>query len=151
MSLMLLAAMSIAGCANDAAIRENARQLEQQKQSLEQMKTDLAAIKAAQHSYQSPAPVAGGCDVAVMSEAVKRGAERFAAGDLRASLGYYSDALAACPSSAQAEVDVGRVYERMGDKEQARAHYEQAISKAAAAIAAETQARNALARMAHRR
>ena len=43
-------------------------------------------------------------------------ADKFAAGDFNKALGYYQDALMACPHDDQAEVNVARSYEALGNK-----------------------------------
>ena len=45
-----------------------------------------------------------------------RGGDKFAAGDFNKALGYYQDALLACPNDERAEVNVARSYEALGNK-----------------------------------
>ena len=45
-----------------------------------------------------------------------RGGDKFAAGDFNKALGYYQDALLACPNDDRAEVNVARSYEALGNK-----------------------------------
>lgn len=58
-----------------------------------------------------------------MREATRKGGERFAASDFSGALSYYQDALTACPSNAQANVNLARAYEAVGDRAEAVAHY----------------------------
>ena len=48
--------------------------------------------------------------------ATHRGGDKFAAGDFNKALGYYQDALLACPNDERAEVNVARSYEALGNK-----------------------------------
>ncbi len=132
-----------------SAIEANQRQLDQQKAELEQLKQEVAALKAAQQpTYPTAMPPAGSCDADVMRAATKRGGERFAAGDFVRALGYYQDAVTACPGNAQAELNVGRTYEALGLRAQAIEHYKRASQSTAAADSdAAGQARGALARL----
>jgi tetratricopeptide (TPR) repeat protein len=118
-----LIAASLAGCMS-AQIEENTRQLTQQKAELEKLQNEIAALNAAA-SASAPAP-AGSCDPDVSRIATRRGGERFAASDFGRALGYYDDALAACPGSARAELNVARAYEALGQRADAIKHYQQA-------------------------
>lgn len=144
---MALAVM-VAGCLQKA-IEENQRQLEQQQSQLDELKQQVAALKAArQPAYPTTMPPPGSCDTAVMQEATKRGGDRFAAGDFSRALGYYQDAVTACPSSAQAQLNVARAYESLGQRDQAIAYYRRASqSTMSADSSAARQARDALARL----
>ena len=68
----------------------------------------------------------GGCDKGVESMASQRGGEKFSAGDFNAALGYYQDALAACPNDDRADVNVARAYEALGNKVSAIKYYRKA-------------------------
>ena len=46
------------------------------------------------------------------------------------ALGYYQDAVTACPTSAQAQLNVARAYEALGDRDQAMDYYKRAIQAA---------------------
>ncbi|MFZ0889146.1 MAG: hypothetical protein WA005_11885, partial [Candidatus Binataceae bacterium] len=64
------------------------------------------------------------------------------------ALGYYQDALTACPDSAQAELNLARTYEAMGQREDAIAHYRNAEKGGGeSGDAAARQARDALSRL----
>lgn len=114
-----LTAGSVAGC-QSAQIEENTRQLEQQKAELVRFENEIAVLNAAA-SASAPAP-AGSCDPEVSKIATRRGGERFAASDFGRALGYYEDALAACPGSARAELNVARAYEALGQRAYAIKH-----------------------------
>jgi hypothetical protein len=88
------------------------------------------------------------CDKTGMGLAARHGAEQYAAGEYTGALAYYQEALAACPASAHALVDVVRAYEALGESGMAADYYKRAIQFAStddAAIA--EQARQALARL----
>jgi tetratricopeptide (TPR) repeat protein len=150
----LIFAGTLGGCSNDA-LKANQQQLEQQQGELDQLKKDVAALQAQHPPAYSTAPsntsntsVAGGCDKAVMQVATRKGGERFAASDFNRALGYYQDALSACPASAQAQLNVARTFEAMGDRDQAIAHYK--VASAATGPNdrdAAREARDAIARL----
>lgn len=146
--LAILLAVTAAGCLSEA-IKENQRQLDQQKAELEQLKQQVADLKAAQQpSYTTTAPPPGSCDKAVMQAATRHGGERFAASEFSKALGYYQDAVTACPTSAQAQLNVARAYEALGERDQAINYYQRAIQAAPSGGAAVgDQARQALARL----
>ena len=152
MGLAIVMALSAAGCLSDA-IEENQRQLDQQKAELDQLKQQVADLKAAQQpSYPTTAPPPGSCDKAVMQAATRHGGERFAASEFTKALGYYQDAVTACPASAQAQLNVARAYEALGDRGQAMNYYRRAVQAAPsdhdANPAVAEQAQRALARLA---
>jgi Tfp pilus assembly protein PilF len=84
-----------------------------------------------------------------MREATRKGGERFAASDFSGALGYYQDALTACPKSAQAMVNLARAYEAVGDRAEAVAHYKTAANASGSGTdaAAVRDARAALTRL----
>jgi tetratricopeptide (TPR) repeat protein len=83
-----------------------------------------------------------------LEAATKRGGEHFAAGNFSLALGYYKDAVTACPTSAQAQLNVARAYEALGLRERAIEHYKLASESTAPADSqAATQARQALVRL----
>ncbi len=145
-------ALSAAGCLSEA-IKQNQQQLDQQKIELEQLKQQVADLKAAQQpSYPTTPPPPGSCDKAVMQVATKHGGERFAASEFDKALGYYQDAVTACPTSAQAQLNVARAYEALGDRDQAIGYYRRVVQSAPsdhdADPAVSEQAQQALARLA---
>ncbi len=127
-------AVSASGCLSDA-IKEDQRQLDQQKAELEQLKQQVADLKNAQQpTYPTTAPPPGFCDKSVMQVATRHGGERFAASEF---------------TSAQAQLNVARAYEALGDRGQAMNYYKSALQSAPSDDAAVAeQARQALARLA---
>ena len=148
----MVMALGAAGCLSDA-IKQNQQQLDQQKAELDQLKQQVADLQAAQQpSYPTTAPPPGSCDKAVMQVATRHGGERFAASEFDKALGYYQDAVTACPTSAQAQLNVARAYEALGDRDQAMDYYKRAIQSAPsdhdAVPGVSEQAQQALARLA---
>ncbi len=95
-----------AGCMGDQIdatkqlVQQQQEQLEHQQQEIEALKANLSYTPGVAES--SP----GGCDKGVETFASQRGGDRFSAGDFSKALGYYQDALSACPTDARAEVNV---------------------------------------------
>ena len=146
-AILVVPLLLLSGCGQSAINEENRQLLAQQQAQLDQLKQQMAALQV-QHSYTSDAPAAGGCDRSVMHEATRKGGERFAAGDFPHALGYYQDAVTACPTSAQAQLNVARSYEAIGDRAQAVTHYRLAADATGGADAdAVRQAREAIARL----
>jgi len=98
----MVAASLLAGCFNDALLKANQQQLEQQQTQLNQLKQEVAALQTQHAPYSNPSVTPGSCDPNIMHEATRKGGERFAASDFSAALSYYQDALTACPNNAQA-------------------------------------------------
>jgi tetratricopeptide (TPR) repeat protein len=148
--LAIVMALGTPGCLSDE-IKQNQQQLDQQKAELDQLKQQVADLQAARQPYPTTAPPPGSCDKAVMQVATRHGGERFAASEFTKALGYYQDAVTACPTSAQAELNVARAYEALGDRGQAMDHYQRAIQSAPsdhdAAAGLAKQAQQALARL----
>lgn len=146
-----LGMFAILGGCEQNAIKENKRLLEQQQTQLDQMKQQISALQSQQTSsaYSAATPPPGGCDTAVLKEATRKGGERFGASDFGHALGYYKDAATACPQSAQAQLNLARTYEAIGDREHALPHYRLAADATGphADSAAVQNARNALARL----
>jgi len=139
-------ALTMVAC-QSAALQANQAQVEQQQKQIEQMQQQIEEIKA-QNGSRTSAPPSGSCDHAVMAQATRQGGDKFAAGDFSGALGYYQDALAACPGNARAELNLGRAYEALNDKGQAMSHYQGAASSSdPAESAAETEAHNAIDRL----
>lgn len=122
--------------------------LEQQQTQIDQLQQEIAAVQTTQASSTTAVPT-GACDEAVMREATRKAGERFAANDLRQALGYYQDAVTACPQSPRAQLNLGHVYEAMSDVPEATAHYKQAADASGppADPDAVAQARTALVRL----
>jgi tetratricopeptide (TPR) repeat protein len=139
-------ALALVAC-QSAALQANQAQVEQQQKQIEQMQQQIEEMKAQNGSRTSPPP-SGSCDHEVMAQATRQGGDKFAAGDFSGALGYYQDALAACPGNARAELNLGRAYEALNDKGQAMAHYQSAASSSdPGESAAETEAHNAIERL----
>jgi tetratricopeptide (TPR) repeat protein len=153
MSLVLataiICACALAGCFDDAGVRTNQQLLRQQQAELDQLKEQVAALQIQRPAYSTVASPAGACDKTIMREATRKGGERFAAGDFVHAIGYYQDAVTACPKSAQTQLDLARSYEAIGDHASAIEHYRLAAeaSGANADPDAVRQARQALGRL----
>jgi len=122
----LFAAFMLAGALGgclQGAIDANRRQLEDQQAQLDQLKRQVAALQSQRASYSTAPLPPGACDTAVMKEATRKGGERMAAGDATKALGYYQDAVTACPASAQAQLNLANTYESIGDRALAVQHY----------------------------
>jgi tetratricopeptide (TPR) repeat protein len=131
-----------------AALQANQAQVVQQQKQIEQMQQQIEEMKAQNGSPTTSPPPSGSCDHEVMAQATRQGGDKFAAGDFSGALGYYQDALAACPGNARAELNLGRAYEALNDKGQALAHYQNAASSSdPGESAAETEAHNAIDRL----
>ncbi|MGH7986404.1 MAG: hypothetical protein ACREQX_08985 [Candidatus Binataceae bacterium] len=111
------------------------------------MKNQLAAIRQQASPAYSSVPSAGGCDQSVMKEATRKAGEHFAASDYGHALGYYQDAATACPGSAQAQLNLARTYEAIGDRQHALQHYRLAADASKANTAVVSQANEAIARL----
>ncbi len=141
-------ALSIAACSQGALIKANQKQLEQQQAQLEQLQQEIAALQNQRSGNDYSSPPAESCNLKIMRQATLKGGERFAASDFSGALSYYQDALTACPQSAQANLNVARAYEAIGDRSQALSHYRIAANSGAQGDAeAARQARVALSRL----
>ena len=142
-------ASMLSGCSNDALIKANQQQLEHQQAELDKLTQEVAALQTQPRAPDYAAAAPGSCDRNILSAATRKGGERFAASDFGAALSYYQDALTACPGSAQANVNLARTYEALGDRQQALAHYKiaAAATGADADAAAVRDARLALSRL----
>ena len=143
-----LVAASLMSC-GDSQIEANNELVKQQQTQIEQMQQEIESLKVNQTGYTpGVSSSAGGCDKAVETTATQRGGERFAASDFGKALGYYQDALTACPTDDRAEVNVARAYESLGDKASAVKHYRKAANSGGPTVSnAQTQAQNALVRL----
>ena len=149
LAIIVINACALAGCVSDAGIKANEKLLEQQQAQIDQLKQQLAVLQARRPDYGTAAPAVGSCDSAVMREAVRKGGERFAAGDFVHAIGYYQDAVTACPQNAKTQLDLARSYEAIGDRVEAAEHYRLAANASGADADADSvrQARQALARL----
>ncbi len=132
-------------------INANKQELSEQRAQLAELQREVAALKARNlnPSYSTAPPRPGACDPAVMREATRKGGERMAAGEVNTALGYYQDAVTACPASAEAQVNLANVYETLGDRSAAVEHYRLAANASGARADAKSvaKARAALQRL----
>jgi|YelNatPaOPRAMG01_1025707.scaffolds.fasta_scaffold06966_3 tetratricopeptide (TPR) repeat protein len=133
----LAAVVAFAGGCEQAELKANEEQVKAQQQQIEELQRQIAAIKAQQsyappptaRAYPAAAPgTPGSCDRDVMRLATRRGGEAFSSGNLTRALGYYRDALTACPGNARAALNVARTYEAIGNRDEAIKYYRQVAS-----------------------
>jgi tetratricopeptide (TPR) repeat protein len=115
------------GCQN-AAIEANQRQVQQNQAMIEQSQREIASLKAQQNSPAPSPSKAAACDKTVEASATHRGGDALASGDMTKALGYYQDALTACPSSSKADMNLARVYETLDNRDAAIRYYRAAAS-----------------------
>ncbi|SRR5579883_680990 len=132
------------GCI-DTLAKANQRQLERQQAELDQLKEQVARLQNQRPTYSYSLPPA--CDLKILQEATRKGGERFAAGEFDAALGYYQDALTACPGNAQANLNMARTYEALGDRARALEHYRRAADASDADADSLREARSAINRL----
>ena len=139
-----------AGCMGDEIAATN-KLVQQQQEQIEHQQQEIETLTANQNRSYTPAGAAsspGGCDQGVETAANQRGGDRFAAGDFGKALGYYQDAVSACPNDARAEVNVARTYEALGNQSAAINHYRKAADTKGPTVSdASEEARAALERM----
>ncbi len=145
-SIGALAVLAIiaSGC-DEAAIKANQQQVAMQQAQIDKMQKEIVALKAGQTpTYAVTTPSAaipagtvpsgaatapgapGTCDQTVLRTATRRGGDSYSSGDLKRALGYYRDAVAACPGDASAQVNLARTYEALGNDPDAMTHYRKA-------------------------
>lgn len=138
----------LAGCASDQ-IKANQQQLEQQQAQLDQLKQQIVALQNQRPAYSTTVAPPGSCDEAVLHEASRKGGDRFAANDFGHAVGYYQDAVTACPRNGRAQLNLARTYEALGQRVEALDHYK--LAAAASGIDADAatsgQAQQALSRL----
>lgn len=151
-------ALTLSAC-ESATLKANEQQVQQQQTQIEQNQMEIQKMLAQQQSYgggaasgssSAPAPVAsaGGCDKSVMAEATRHGGDKLASGDFTHAIGYYQDALTACPNNPRAELNLAHAYEAAGNRTAAIDHFRDAAhSTDPAESSAEEEARNALVRL----
>jgi tetratricopeptide (TPR) repeat protein len=156
-SLALAAMLSmlalVAGCANDA-IEANQRQVEANQALIEKTQRELAELQANQGSTPPPsassdtaATTSGGCDQKVEATATKRAGDAYAASNMTKALGYYQDALTACPTSAKAALNLAHINETMSNRDAAIRYYRQAATSSDADPHTLTDAKASLSRL----
>ena len=142
-------ALLLAQCFNDPLVKSNQQQLQRQQAELDQLKHEMTRLQTQRSTSDYPSPQAGSCDSNIMREATRKGGQRLAASDFGGALSYYQDALTACPQDAQANLNLARAYEALGDRAQAVAHYRMAANAGGSEANADAirDARSALARL----
>jgi tetratricopeptide (TPR) repeat protein len=148
--LALLTIIAFSGCEQNQ-IDANNRQLAAQQAQLDELKQQVTVLQnqSGQGSYMTPAIAPNACDAAVMKEATRKGGERMAGGNPVEAVGYYRDAVTACPSSAEAQLNLAHAYEITGDSSAALQHYRLAAAASGpnADPAAIEKARDAITRL----
>ncbi len=160
-TLTALALAVSSGCEQEA-IDANRRQVEANQAQIEETQKELAALRTQNAAVPAPSPAASStspatsptspaaassCDKGVMKVATRRGGDAHASGDLKRALGYYKDALTACPGNARAELNLASAYEAMGNRTEAIAHYRAAAASKDSDAKALQDARLALSRL----
>jgi tetratricopeptide (TPR) repeat protein len=146
--LLLLPLVMALGCGANAAIQANQRQVEQNEALIEQQQRDIERLKAEQPGAPEPVPgTTGSCDKGVEATATRRGGDAYSSGDMSKALGYYQDALTACPSSSRADMNLARVYETLDNRDAAIRYYRAAASAKDSDGAKSSDANAALARL----
>jgi len=146
---MLLLPLTLTfGCANDA-IEANRRQVEANQALIEQTQQQIAMLQANQGAAPSTAASAqpGGCDKTVEATATRRAGDAYAAGNMAKALGYYQDALTACPGSSKAALNLARTDETMNNRETAIRFYRQAAASSDSDVRSIQDAKSALSRL----
>jgi tetratricopeptide (TPR) repeat protein len=145
----MTAALLFCACSNDALLKANQQQLEQQQTELNQLKQEVSTLQTQRPANNYPTLPPGSCDPNIMREATRKGGERFAASDFSGALSYYEDALSACPNNSRANLNLARAYEALGERAQAVQHYRLAANATGsdADAAAVRDARAALTRL----
>ncbi|MHB8384678.1 MAG: tetratricopeptide repeat protein [Candidatus Binataceae bacterium] len=135
--------------ANEQEVQQQQAQIEQNQLEIQKLMTQQQGSGGGGRSGSSSVAAAGnGCDKSVMAAATRHGGQKLAAGDFTHALGYYQDALSACPNNPRAEVNVARAYEAAGNPSSAIEHYRIAAhSTDPAESTSEEVARNALVRL----
>jgi tetratricopeptide (TPR) repeat protein len=143
-------ALIASGCGGDQIEATN-KLVQQQQAQLEQQQQELEALKTQQNQTYTPGVATtspGGCDKQVEQVASQRGGDKFATGDYAKALGYYRDALMACPTDDRASVNVARTYEALGNNAQAIKYYRQAADSSGPTVSdASEEAKSALLRL----
>jgi tetratricopeptide (TPR) repeat protein len=149
LAILLLLLATTSGCGNDA-IEANRRQVEANQALIEQTQQQIAMLQANQGAGPSQAvePAQPGiCDKKVEATATRRAGDAYAAGNMTKALGYYQDALTACPGSSQAALNLARTDEAMNNREAAIRFYRQAAASSDADTHSMQDAKAALSRL----
>ena len=147
LAMVLLTLALACGCANDA-IEANRRQVEANQALIEQTQRELAMLQAQQSSPPPPAPgQPGACDKKVEATATRRAGDAYTAGNMTKALGYYQDAMTACPSSSKAALNLAHVNETMNNRDAAIRYYRQAAASSDSDAHSIQDAKAALSRL----
>ncbi|HLH77003.1 MAG TPA: hypothetical protein VKV28_09390 [Candidatus Binataceae bacterium] len=140
----LVGLVGLLGCAaNNASTQELQRQIQLQGEEIKHQEAQIAALQAQSHPPPILPPPA--CDHEVLHLAQRHGDEQMAAGNFNGALGYFQDALTACPTSASALLKAAQAAGASGKRALAIEYYHRAAKAADPAVAA--RARRALAAM----
>ena len=143
-------ALVASGCMGDQIDATN-KLVQQQQEQLEHQQQELEALQSNQNQGYTPGVATsprGGCDKDVELTATHRGGDKFAAGDFNKALGYYQDALLACPNDERAQVNVAHSYEALGNKVAAINLYRKVADSNSATVSdAQEEAKAALLRL----
>lgn len=136
------------GCANDA-VEANKRQVQQNQALIEQSQQKIAMLQAQQNSPPPPATpgMPGACDKKVEATATRSAGDAYTSGDMTKALGYYRDAVTACPSSSKANVNLARTYETLDNRDSAIRYYRAAAASSDSDTASAGAAKSALSRL----
>jgi tetratricopeptide (TPR) repeat protein len=140
-------ALIATGCAGPQ-LKEMQQQVNQEQVLIERQQRELDELRAQQQQQAANTmlPPPGSCDPAVMRDALRLGDGQYGSGKYQLALGYYQDAEKACPHNGKVELSLARVYEALGDRTEARRHYQLALDAAEAGSADAEQARQGMGR-----
>jgi tetratricopeptide (TPR) repeat protein len=132
------------GCvANNSPIQELQRQVQLQAEEIKHQQAQIAALQAQSHPQPALPPPA--CDHEILRLAQRHGDQQMAAGNFKNALGYFQDALSACPKNDKALLSAAQAASASGERALAIEYYRRAAKAADPAVA--TRARQALAAM----
>jgi tetratricopeptide (TPR) repeat protein len=142
------AALLASGCVG-AQLAEMQRQVNQQQAQIQRQQRELDELRAQQQqqAVNTTLPPPGSCDPSVMQEAQRMGDAQYSGGNYQLALGYYQDAAKACPGKTEVELSLARVYEALGNRDEAVRHYQLALNAGEAHSLAADQARQGMARL----
>jgi tetratricopeptide (TPR) repeat protein len=147
LAAILCSIVLISASCQSAALQADQNTVQQNQEEIERMQRQIEDLKA-QQTYRTPQPPPGSCDRDVLARATRQGGENYSSGDFDKALGYYQDALTACPGNPRAELNLGRAYEALHDRGQALNYYQQAASSGdPTEKAAEAEAHTAVDRL----
>ena len=145
---VLMILVLVGGCANDA-LKANELAVQKNQALIEQNQLEIARLEANGGSMvpSTSAPVGGACDKKVEAAATRRAGEAYAAGETSKALGYYQDALTACPGSSKAALNLAHTNETLDHREVAIRYYRQAAASNDADSHSIEDAKSALSRL----